>query len=149
MVTIFMVNEDIARGMVCFFHQKKHSYLIYCNDCTLNKDVSHHNIGITGSNYVLVCNPFTFWQFSSSAVPQRRCLEPILRSRVTMPAVNFYNATDSLACFENKIFLLYLEKRSSLLQRWRYSCKFKSRRIGACSCFYCKTPQFIFRSSIL
>jgi hypothetical protein len=29
MVTIFMVNEDIARGMVCFFHQKKHSYLIY------------------------------------------------------------------------------------------------------------------------
>jgi hypothetical protein len=28
MVTIFMVNEDIARGMVCFFHQKKHSYLI-------------------------------------------------------------------------------------------------------------------------
>jgi hypothetical protein len=29
MVTIFMVNEDIARGMVCFFHQKKHSYLIF------------------------------------------------------------------------------------------------------------------------
>jgi hypothetical protein len=29
MVTIFMVNKDIARGMVCFFHQKKHSYLIY------------------------------------------------------------------------------------------------------------------------
>jgi hypothetical protein len=29
MVTIFMVNEDIARGMVCFFHQKKHSYLIW------------------------------------------------------------------------------------------------------------------------
>jgi hypothetical protein len=26
-----MVNEEIARGMVCFFHQKKHSYLInYC-----------------------------------------------------------------------------------------------------------------------
>jgi hypothetical protein len=29
MVTIFMMNEEIARGMVCFFHQKKHSYLIY------------------------------------------------------------------------------------------------------------------------
>jgi hypothetical protein len=28
MVTIFMMNEEIARGMVCFFHQKKHSYLI-------------------------------------------------------------------------------------------------------------------------
>jgi hypothetical protein len=28
MLTIFMVNEDIACGMVCFFHQKKHSYLI-------------------------------------------------------------------------------------------------------------------------
>jgi hypothetical protein len=22
------MNEEIARGMVCFFHQKKHSYLI-------------------------------------------------------------------------------------------------------------------------
>jgi hypothetical protein len=29
MATIFMVNEEIARGMVCFFHQKKHSYLIF------------------------------------------------------------------------------------------------------------------------
>jgi hypothetical protein len=23
------MSEEIARGMVCFFHQKKHSYLIY------------------------------------------------------------------------------------------------------------------------
>jgi hypothetical protein len=28
MATIFLMNEEIARGMVCFFHQKKHSYLI-------------------------------------------------------------------------------------------------------------------------
>jgi hypothetical protein len=28
MANIFMMNEEIARGMVCFFHQKKHSYLI-------------------------------------------------------------------------------------------------------------------------
>jgi hypothetical protein len=28
--------------------------------------------------------------------------------------VNFYNATESLACFENKIILLNFEKRSSL-----------------------------------
>jgi hypothetical protein len=41
--------------------------------------------------------------------------------------VNFYNATDSLARFENKIIFFYFEKRSSLLQR----CKFKSRRIGS------------------
>jgi hypothetical protein len=24
-----MMTEEIARGMVCFFHQKKHSYLIF------------------------------------------------------------------------------------------------------------------------
>jgi hypothetical protein len=24
--TIFLMSEEIARGMVCFFHQKKHSY---------------------------------------------------------------------------------------------------------------------------
>jgi hypothetical protein len=29
MANIFMMNEEIARGMVCFFHQKKHSYLIF------------------------------------------------------------------------------------------------------------------------
>jgi hypothetical protein len=45
--------------------------------------------------------------------------------------VNFYNATGSLARFGNKNFLLKFEKRCSLLQRWRCSCKFKSRRIGS------------------
>jgi hypothetical protein len=28
MAIVFLMNEEIARGMVCFFHQKKHSYLI-------------------------------------------------------------------------------------------------------------------------
>jgi hypothetical protein len=28
MAIVFMMNEEIAHGMVCFFHQKKHSYLI-------------------------------------------------------------------------------------------------------------------------
>jgi hypothetical protein len=31
MAIVFMMNEEIARGMVCFFHQKKHSYLIFKN----------------------------------------------------------------------------------------------------------------------
>jgi hypothetical protein len=46
--------------------------------------------------------------------------------------VNFYNATGSLVRFINKnTFFLYSKKRSSLLQRWRCSCKFESRRIGS------------------
>jgi hypothetical protein len=45
--------------------------------------------------------------------------------------VNFYNAMGSLARFENKNILFCFEKRSSLLQRWRCSCKFKNRRIGS------------------
>jgi hypothetical protein len=45
--------------------------------------------------------------------------------------VNFHNATGSIARFENKNILFYFEKRPSLLQRWRCSCKFKSRRIGS------------------
>jgi hypothetical protein len=45
--------------------------------------------------------------------------------------VNFYNSTGSRARFENKNIFFYFEKRSSLLQRWRCSCKFKSRRIGS------------------
>jgi hypothetical protein len=39
--------------------------------------------------------------------------------------VIFYNATGSLARFENKNILFYFEKRCRLLQRWRCSCKFK------------------------
>jgi hypothetical protein len=31
MAIVFMMNKEIARGMVCFFHQKKHSYLIIIN----------------------------------------------------------------------------------------------------------------------
>jgi hypothetical protein len=42
----------------------------------------------------------------------------------------FYNATGSLARFKIKNIIFYFEKRSSLLQCWRCTCKFKSRRIG-------------------
>jgi hypothetical protein len=45
--------------------------------------------------------------------------------------VNFYNAKGSIARFENKNISYHFEKRSSLLQRWRCSCKFESRRIGS------------------
>jgi hypothetical protein len=41
--------------------------------------------------------------------------------------VYFYNAAGSLSCFENKNIFLHWKKRTSLLQRWRCSCKFKSR----------------------
>jgi hypothetical protein len=33
MVIVFLMNEEIACGMVCFFHQKKHSYLIKTMKC--------------------------------------------------------------------------------------------------------------------
>jgi hypothetical protein len=54
--------------------------------------------------------------------------------------VNFYNATGSPARFENKNILFYFEKRSSLLQRWRCSCKFRGRRIGSWG--QCYDPYF-------
>jgi hypothetical protein len=58
--------------------------------------------------------------------------EPILRPRITTPAFIFFTtALGSLERFGNKNILLNSEKRSSLLQRWRCSCKFKSRRIGS------------------
>jgi hypothetical protein len=46
------------------------------------------------------------------------------------PTIAIYNATGSLACFENKNILFYFEKRCCLLQRWSCSRQFKSRRIG-------------------
>jgi hypothetical protein len=50
---------------------------------------------------------------------------------VPNPTTSIYNATGSLARFKNKDILFYFEKHSSLLQRWRCSCKLKSRRIGS------------------
>jgi hypothetical protein len=46
------------------------------------------------------------------------------------PIVVCYNATSSLARFENKNILFCLEKRSGLLQLWRCSYKFRSRRLA-------------------
>jgi hypothetical protein len=46
-------------------------------------------------------------------------------------AVKIYNATSSLVRFENKNIFFATNKRYSLQQRWRRSCKFKSRRIGS------------------
>jgi hypothetical protein len=46
-------------------------------------------------------------------------------------AVKIYNATSSLLRFENENNFYKFEKRTSLLQRWRCSCKFLSRRIGS------------------
>jgi hypothetical protein len=42
-------------------------------------------------------------------------------------AVKNYNATSSLVRSETKNIFFYLEKRSSLLQRWRCSCKIRSQ----------------------
>jgi hypothetical protein len=46
-------------------------------------------------------------------------------------AVKIYNATSSHVRFENKSIVFLNVKSFILLQRWRYSCKFKSRRIGS------------------
>jgi hypothetical protein len=55
--------------------------------------------------------------------------------------------TGSLVCFENKKhFLLNLKKKlSSLLQRWRCSCKLKNRRIdsGSESCYFTNCRVFV------
>jgi hypothetical protein len=45
--------------------------------------------------------------------------------------VKIYSATNSMARFKNKNNFSPKWKRSSLLQRWLCSCKFKSRRIGS------------------
>jgi hypothetical protein len=50
-------------------------------------------------------------------------------SSYTASVVKIYNATSSRLRLEIKKFFFF-EKRSNLLQRWRCSCKFSSRRIG-------------------
>jgi hypothetical protein len=45
--------------------------------------------------------------------------------------VKIYNATNSIVYFRDKKYFSLVLKWSSLLQRWRCSCKFGSRRIGS------------------
>jgi hypothetical protein len=64
--------------------------------------------------------------------------EPIRRHSGANPKIVSYNASAVKNCsapstlerFEYKNIFFYYEKRSSLLQRWRCSCKFWSLRIG-------------------
>jgi hypothetical protein len=57
--------------------------------------------------------------------------EPILRlPSYNAGVVKIYSATSSLVRFEIKK-PLFFEKRSSLLQRWRCSCKVQSRKLGS------------------
>jgi hypothetical protein len=42
-----------------------------------------------------------------------------------------YNPKTNIKRFANKNIFFYFEKRSSLLQRWRCGCKFRSRRSGS------------------
>jgi hypothetical protein len=62
--------------------------------------------------------------------------------------VKFYNATGSSGRFENKNILFYFEKRSTL-QRWRCSCKLKSRRIDSDFKFFASRDQFHFQMQFL
>jgi hypothetical protein len=52
--------------------------------------------------------------------------------------IKTYNATGSQVRFGNKTNFFYFEKLSSLLQRWRCCCKFRSRRIGSWELIRCK-----------
>jgi hypothetical protein len=53
------------------------------------------------------------------------------------PTIASYNAPSCLVRFEDNTYLCsFYEKRTSLLQLWRCSCKFKSRCIGSCTYMY-------------
>jgi hypothetical protein len=80
---------------------------------------------------------------------------PTIVSYNASVAVKIYNATNSIArFFLKKNYFSPKHKRSCLLQRWRCSCKFKSRRIGpkmaswvvqGCQmvCFQTKNPNLV------
>jgi hypothetical protein len=62
--------------------------------------------------------------------PLARLLYPLANGGAN-PTIVSYIATSSLVRFVRKNIFFYFEKRSSLLQRWSFSCKFRSRRIGS------------------
>jgi hypothetical protein len=59
-------------------------------------------------------------------------LHPADRELLRQRCENLHSHENPLARFENGKFLFTVKKHSSLRQRWRCSCKFKSLRIASC-----------------
>jgi hypothetical protein len=70
MANIFMMNKEIARGMVCFFHQKKHFYLIIIMKKHNNDGDDEAHLSSLSVDHALDVDPFEG--------PVGRELEPIL-----------------------------------------------------------------------
>jgi hypothetical protein len=53
-------------------------------------------------------------------------------TRYNASVVNIYKATNSIERFSIKIIIPYCKNAPAYyIQRWRYCCKFRSRRIGS------------------
>jgi hypothetical protein len=103
MATIFLMNKEIARGMVCFFHQKKHSYLIlkmlYVIRCFVNFYIAGAvlQLKVPGANNTI----FEFTAtYNASVVVGQSVFQSILK----------------YFCFQNT---LGYPLRCKNLQRWR------------------------------
>jgi hypothetical protein len=57
------MNEEIARGMVCFFHQKKHFYLIYLFMLTKN------GLGYTLGDFFTNPSGHPVWEYAELFSP--------------------------------------------------------------------------------
>jgi hypothetical protein len=78
--------------------------------------IPHTCVGMLWRSSFSVTSGYVYWSQSYDRKLQRKCCKFLQR----------------LARFENKkIYFFFFENRSSLLNCWRCSCKFKSRRIGS------------------
>jgi hypothetical protein len=76
--------------------------------------------------------PFDNWDYTYLGMYVYMCFVTFNTFSGANRAIASYNASGSVACFENKNFFFYFEKRSSLLQFYN-SCKFKVVRFAPCS----------------
>jgi hypothetical protein len=139
MANIFMMNEEIARGMVCFFHQKKHSYLIF----VLNSQILISNLFgksvftkviFNFSKIRLAAQPFgsfilaiesamriliLMWVFSTSLAIIDKSASPLVYN--LLPGIDFTKLHFGQKLFES-IFILKLWTKSMYCghQSWFY-----------------------------
>jgi hypothetical protein len=77
-----MMNEEIAHGMVCFFHQKKHFYLIFVVDSRGKRRAKRWytavetNVQQVSSSILLI----SVWaeKFSDKIICTRECVDKIM-----------------------------------------------------------------------
>jgi hypothetical protein len=144
----FFITDQTARPVLSFIIEKflktfAQFYFLKRQNYFLRGEATLHCLP-TVPTYWHSCNPRLVNSIRLVNWISGWTLEPIPTTWIyNAGAVIIYTAVSSLVRFKNRNIFFYFKKHSTLLQRWRCSCKFRRRRIGSwLSCVQAGWPDW-------